>query len=124
MHLLSYNLIEHTATVHTEANAFKFNPSPLKKNGRSVGEKRWTHLTFPMARPKCLMGDFTNFYSMEYTKSIWQMSDEPWKFFAYTVVVISQTVRQFFHMHFHEWICILNKISLKFVPIDNNTTSV
>ena len=28
----------------------------------SVGEKRPTHRTFPMARPKCLMGDFTNLY--------------------------------------------------------------
>ena len=30
----------------------------------SVGEKRRTHRTFPMARPKCLMGDFTNFYGI------------------------------------------------------------
>ena len=28
----------------------------------SVGEKRRTHRTFPMARPKCLMRDFTNLY--------------------------------------------------------------
>ena len=30
----------------------------------SVGKKRRTHRTFPMARPKCLMGDFTNFYGI------------------------------------------------------------
>ena len=28
----------------------------------SVGEKRRTRQTFPMARPKCLMGNFTNLY--------------------------------------------------------------
>ena len=30
----------------------------------SVGEKHRTHRTFPMARPKCLMGDFTNLYGI------------------------------------------------------------
>ena len=33
-------------------------------DGGSVGEKRRTHRIFPMARPKCLMGDFTNFYGI------------------------------------------------------------
>ena len=51
----------------------------------SVGEEHRTHRTFPMARPKCLMGDFTNLYGI--FQPIRQMSDEPFKFFAYTVTV-------------------------------------
>ena len=30
----------------------------------SVDEKHWTRRTFPMARPKCLMGVFTNLYGI------------------------------------------------------------
>ena len=48
----------------------------------SVGEKRRTHQRLLMARPKCQMGNFTNSYRIY--KPIRQMSDEPWKFFAYT----------------------------------------
>ena len=35
-----------------------------KKYNTSVGEKRRTHRTFPMASPKCLMADFTNLYGI------------------------------------------------------------
>ena len=48
----------------------------------SVGVKHRTYQTFPMARPKCLMGDFTNLYGI-YTvhqTNVWWT-----KFFAYTV---------------------------------------
>ena len=36
----------------------------LNQSWLSEGEKRRTRRTFPMARPKCLMGDFTNLYGI------------------------------------------------------------
>ena len=36
----------------------------MKSSYGSVGEKHRTHQAFPMARPKCLMGDFTNLYGI------------------------------------------------------------
>ena len=54
----------------------------------SVGEKHRTHRTFPMARPKCLMGDFTNLYGIytaHQTNVWWTM--------------------QVFRLH---WVCIAN----------------
>ena len=41
----------------------------------SVHENHWTRQTFAMARPKCLMIDFTNLNRI-YIKPIGQMSDE------------------------------------------------
>ena len=52
----------------TDRPALVSNTEPLpesmitKINYSSVGEKRRTCWTFPMARAKCLMGDFTNLY--------------------------------------------------------------
>ena len=52
----------------------------------SVHKIHQTCLTFPMARPKCLMRDFTNLKRIY--QPIRQMSDEPWKFFHYTASVL------------------------------------
>ena len=52
----------------------------------SVGEKRRTRRTFPMVRTN-VWWEISQIY-IEYTKPIRQMSDEPWKFFAYTVICI------------------------------------
>ena len=44
----------------------------------SASEKRQIHQTFPMARPKCLMGDFTNLYRIykaHQTNVWWTMKD-------------------------------------------------
>ena len=48
----------------------------------SVHENNRTCRPFPIARPKCLMRDFTNLNKID--KPIGQMSDEPWKFFVNT----------------------------------------
>ena len=54
--------------MYTSSSQFSSNERWVKPRGcfqyNSVGEKRRTSLTFPMARPKCLMGDFTNLYGM------------------------------------------------------------
>ena len=42
--------------------ALQFAVMELQTICGSVGAKRRTHRTFPMARPKCLMGNFPNLY--------------------------------------------------------------
>ena len=51
----------------------------------SVHENHRTCWTFPMARPKCLMRDFTNMNRIYKAPRI--LSDEPWKVFGYTAIV-------------------------------------
>ena len=56
---------------------------PAQRSWSSVHENHRTCRIFPMARPKCLMRDFTNLNRIY--KAHWKMSDEPWKFFMNTV---------------------------------------
>ena len=43
---------------------FFINNGLVQDYSNSVGKKHRTHRTFPMARPKCLMGDFANLYGI------------------------------------------------------------
>ena len=54
-----YALVNKQMCVHVSVISF----CDILYNG-SIGEKRRTRQKFPMARPKCLMGDFINLYGI------------------------------------------------------------
>ena len=82
-----------------------------------MGEKRRTCQTFPMARAKCLMGDFTSLYRIFNAHK--KMSDGAWKFFAYTGNDAAEPI-----IDMQKWVEVRRQLHLQYISSLNKAADL